>query len=182
MEYIRSEANSLGALNLELEKIETTLATKLSTEESGPRVMLADLDMNSNQLLNLPMPVDPTDPVRLTDFKRLILEEITNVKIFATMETLIPISQSDHGKHYVTLSSNDVTFVVDKAESVNTTGVSVLVFITQLGSGTVRLTPASGVTLVYPEDSAPTAYDKGSTLSLLAVTNDKWVLAGNLGY
>ena len=67
MEYIRSEVNSIGALNAELEKIEQALDTKVGTEASGPRVMHADLDMNSNNLLNLPYPASPTEPVRKQD-------------------------------------------------------------------------------------------------------------------
>lgn len=74
MEYIRSEVNSLGALNAELEKIEVALDSKLSTEATGPRVMTADLDMNSNQVLNLPVPSSPTDPVRLGDLPELLGE------------------------------------------------------------------------------------------------------------
>ena len=72
MEYIRSEVNSIGALNAELEKIETALDDKLGTRSTGPRVMHADLDMNSNQLLNVPVPVDPTDVVRLQDLPDLV--------------------------------------------------------------------------------------------------------------
>lgn len=72
MEYTRSEVNSLGALNAELEKIETALDSKVSTEASGPRVMHADLDMNSNDILNLPAPSAPTSPVRLQDIPNLV--------------------------------------------------------------------------------------------------------------
>jgi hypothetical protein len=72
MEYIRSEVNSLGALNAELEKIEVALEDKLSTEATGPRVMHADLDMNSNQILNLPAPSSPTEPVRVIDIPALV--------------------------------------------------------------------------------------------------------------
>lgn len=72
MEYIRSEVNSLGALNSELEKIEQALDTKVGTESTGPRVMHADLDMNSNQILNLPFPTTPTQPVRVVDLPQLV--------------------------------------------------------------------------------------------------------------
>lgn len=72
MEYIRSEVNSIGALNAELEKIEASLDDKVGTRSTGPRVMHADLDMNSNQLLNVPAPVSPTDVVRLQDIPDLV--------------------------------------------------------------------------------------------------------------
>lgn len=72
MEYIRSEVNSIGALNAELEKIETALDDKLGTESTGPRIMHADLDMNANQILNLGTPTAPTDPVRLQDIPDLV--------------------------------------------------------------------------------------------------------------
>lgn len=76
MEYIRSEVNSIGALNAELEKIETALADKLGTESTGPRTMNADLDMNSNQLLNLAAPQSPTDPIRKQDLDAYFMESI----------------------------------------------------------------------------------------------------------
>lgn len=72
MEYVRQEVNNLGALNAELEKIEVALGNKLGTESTGPRVMHSDLDMNSNQILNLPAPRDGTEPARLQDVISLI--------------------------------------------------------------------------------------------------------------
>lgn len=82
-EYIRSEVNSLGALNAELEKIETALDSKVSTEASGPRVMHADLDMNSNDILNLPAPSTPTSPVRVQDIPDLV-EQATGANYVGT--------------------------------------------------------------------------------------------------
>lgn len=76
MEYIRSEVNSLGALNSELEKIEQVLSTKVGIEDTANRVMQADLDLNSHKLLNVPVPVNPTDVVRLLELETYVAENI----------------------------------------------------------------------------------------------------------
>jgi hypothetical protein len=61
---ITSEFNSVTALNLNFDLIESWGATVLP--KSGG-TMTGDLDLNGFRLLNLPAPVDPTDPVRLVD-------------------------------------------------------------------------------------------------------------------
>lgn len=47
--------------------IETALENTLSRDGTTPNQMEADLDMNSNRILNLPTPIDPTEPVRVID-------------------------------------------------------------------------------------------------------------------
>jgi len=68
--------STLGALatnvNSNLEEIADALENTLSRDGTLPNMMQADLDMNSNQILNLPAPVNPGDPIRLAD--RLILK------------------------------------------------------------------------------------------------------------
>lgn len=66
-EYQPTVATTIGQINAELEKIAQELKTKVSRLEESSRVMLADFDMNSNRILNLPAPGGPTDPVRLQD-------------------------------------------------------------------------------------------------------------------
>jgi hypothetical protein len=67
MAYEHQTAGTVTALNNELEKIELDLRTKLSRKPDDERVMEADLDMNSNRILNLPAPGSDTEPVRRMD-------------------------------------------------------------------------------------------------------------------
>jgi hypothetical protein len=66
---------SIGAINTELEKVAVSQEDFLSRVGEAPNQMEAPLDMNSNQLLNLPYPADPTSPIRLLDLDRGSLVE-----------------------------------------------------------------------------------------------------------
>jgi hypothetical protein len=59
-------------LNADLETIEDAFDNTLSRDGTGPNQMLADLDLNGNQILNLPAPVDPNDAVRLQDLEAYV--------------------------------------------------------------------------------------------------------------
>jgi len=59
--------STIGAINTELEKIAVSQEDFLSRIGEEPNQMEADLDMNSNDILNLPFPRFPTSPVRLQD-------------------------------------------------------------------------------------------------------------------
>ena len=65
---IGSGYNTSSALNTELGKIETSVNSKVDKTGS---TMSGDLDMNSNQILNLPAPVTDTEPLRKGDISSL---------------------------------------------------------------------------------------------------------------
>lgn len=60
-----------AAVNPELEKIQKALETKLDRIPSAGKdnAMKSVLDMNSHRIINLPAPVDGTDPARLEDVR-----------------------------------------------------------------------------------------------------------------
>jgi hypothetical protein len=74
MAYEHQDAGTVTALNSELEKIESELRTKLSRLPGEERTMEADLDMNSNRILNLPKPLSFNEPIRLKDLQDAALE------------------------------------------------------------------------------------------------------------
>lgn len=57
----------INTVNANSDLIETAVENTLSRDGTSPNSMSNDLDMNSNQILNLPAPVSPTDPIRLQD-------------------------------------------------------------------------------------------------------------------
>jgi hypothetical protein len=68
--------------------IEDGFDNTLSLDGTEPNSMLADLDMNSNRILNLPRPLEDTEPVRLEDLTTLLgdqstleLDDLTDVVI-----------------------------------------------------------------------------------------------------
>jgi len=64
---LTNESSFLAALNEAMEDIEAFSDLVLSLNGETPNAMTADLDMNSKRILNLPAPVNDTDPVRLQD-------------------------------------------------------------------------------------------------------------------
>jgi|TARA_R110000764_G_scaffold155997_3_gene243917 hypothetical protein len=70
------QKTSLEALNAELEKIAVSQEDLLSRVGDTPNQIEYNLDMNNNRILNLPPPVNPSDPVRLQD---LTLPEIIGI-------------------------------------------------------------------------------------------------------
>lgn len=58
---------STVALNDAFTAIETAIENTVSRDGTTPNQMTADLDMNSNRILNLPAPADVKEPARLQD-------------------------------------------------------------------------------------------------------------------
>lgn len=66
-----------NTINSNMAAIMTAMENTLSRDGTYPSHMLADLDMNSNRILNLPAPVSGLEPFRLTDAQSLILSKST---------------------------------------------------------------------------------------------------------
>ena len=56
---------SVAKLNANFDLIEAALENTISRDGTSPNAMSADLDMNSNSILNLPNPTENTEPVTL---------------------------------------------------------------------------------------------------------------------
>ena len=64
---LQNESSVVSTINTNNTSIETALENTLSRDGSSPNTMSADLDMNSNNILNLPAPASDTEPVRVID-------------------------------------------------------------------------------------------------------------------
>lgn len=60
-------SSAVTALNSNFAIIQAFFDACLTTNGTAPNAMNANLDMNNYRILNLPAPVNPTDPVRLSD-------------------------------------------------------------------------------------------------------------------
>ena len=64
---LQNETTAVNAINANNAAIETAMENTLSRDGTVPNTMGANLDMNSNQILNLPAPASASSPVRLQD-------------------------------------------------------------------------------------------------------------------
>lgn len=64
---LSSLVNAPANINGIVTEIEVAFDNTLSRDGSSPNTMAANLDMNSHRILNLPAPVDPTEPMRMED-------------------------------------------------------------------------------------------------------------------
>lgn len=82
---LKAGYSSSNALNHDFEMIEAGFERTLDRHGGPGNAMLAPLDMNSERILNLPEPVEPTDVVRLQDFQNnvdtRVIEALTKLKV-----------------------------------------------------------------------------------------------------
>lgn len=69
---LSNEQSVVSSINNNNASIETALENTLSRDGSTPNTMSADLDMDSNQILNLPAATVDTEPVRKAEFDTAI--------------------------------------------------------------------------------------------------------------
>lgn len=63
----QNDSSAVATVNANSAALTTAIDNTLSRDGSSPNQMNANLDMNSNHLLNLPAPNSPQEPLRLTD-------------------------------------------------------------------------------------------------------------------
>jgi len=68
---LQNETTAVNAINDNNATLEAAFDNTLSRDGTSPNQMGADLDMNSNKLLNLPAPISNFEPIRLVDAQTL---------------------------------------------------------------------------------------------------------------
>lgn len=68
---LENQTTAVNAINNNNTVLEAALTNTLSRDGTSPNQMNANLDMNSNHILNLPAPISADEPVRLTDIQDL---------------------------------------------------------------------------------------------------------------
>lgn len=76
---LQNETTAVNAINSNSDVITAAFDNTLSRDGTTPNTMSANLDMNSNRILNLLAPSATTEPVRLQDFNTFIAAHTTNV-------------------------------------------------------------------------------------------------------
>lgn len=67
-----NDSTLVSTINTNNALTETALDNTLSRNGASPNQMQADLDMNSNRILNLPEAVSASEPVRLGDLEQIL--------------------------------------------------------------------------------------------------------------
>lgn len=74
---LTNEQSAVTSINTNNDAIETALENTLSRNGTLPNQMEAELDMNSNRIINLPSPVSDSEPLRLQDLTDFLGDEFT---------------------------------------------------------------------------------------------------------
>lgn len=71
---LANQSAAIATINANNALIETALENTLSRDGTSPNTMEANLDMNSNRIINLPLPSSNTEPVRKGEFDETIAD------------------------------------------------------------------------------------------------------------
>lgn len=71
LDNLQNDNTATTAINNNNESIETAIENTLSRDGTTPNTMSANIDMNSNRIVNLAVPVNNNDAARFTDLKAL---------------------------------------------------------------------------------------------------------------
>lgn len=115
-------------INQNFTNIQTALNEVLGRLSSTDNAMAIDLDMASNQILNIPLPVSPTDPIRLQDIQTLAISPIVKTITFSSAIT-VDTATTTFG--IITLTGNTT---IDFAGA-TIDGQQILLRLTQDGAG-----------------------------------------------
>lgn len=74
---LENQSTAVAAINANSALTESALENTLSRDGTSPNQMGANLDMNSNHILNLPAPLTEQEPLRLTDLEAFLAGNLT---------------------------------------------------------------------------------------------------------
>lgn len=150
---LSNQTSAISLLNSNNAAIETALENTLSRDGTTPNAMEADLDMNSNRIINLPEPVSGEEPARKADLDAVV----ASLGIGDALTTQ-PLSQ------FAPTSSAQLAGVLT-----DETGTGVVVFSASPSlTGTVDVTGSVHATV---EVSATTLSGSGAGITALDAAN-----------
>lgn len=71
---LEDQPTALAALNANFTAIATAIENTLSRDGTSPNTMTANLDINNNRIVHLPLPTQSSEPARLTDIDSALVD------------------------------------------------------------------------------------------------------------
>jgi len=163
---LQNESTAIAAINANSAAITTAFQDALALDGTTPNSMQADLDMNSNRIINLPTPISNTEPMRIIDFNTLqdggdisvsslptggtanqVLTKQSSTNFDVAWENTPGVNPGTANTlaYYSTttdVDSNTATEITNGALSLGTTG--------HTGSLTLNGTSSGGITITVP--------------------------------
>lgn len=69
---LSNDQTTIATINSNSAAIETALEQTLSRDGTSPNQMFSDFDMNSNKIMNLPLPTTALEPIRKVEFDNVV--------------------------------------------------------------------------------------------------------------
>lgn len=159
-------SSAVTTINNNFALVETAMENTLSRDGTSPNSMSADLDMNSNNIINLPAAASSTEPVRKAEF------DANNVTLEATVSTYA--NNASASAAAAAVSALEAESHADRAQNEAEPGTSTTSVLVGTGSKTFT-TQASkpfeaGRWLLIHRTSAPTTYMHGQSTSYTSTT------------
>lgn len=142
---LQDTTTSATAINNNNAAITSAFDNTLSRDGTTPNTMSADLDMNSNNVINLPYPATANEPIRLTDFSGLL--SAAGLPINTTLTFASPTAKVSTAQVTGTASTalrSDSAPAIDQGMSPTWTGAHEFDLAVKLKETSTPSTPASG--------------------------------------
>jgi len=102
---LANETSAIATMNANDALVETAMENTLSRDGTSPNAMSADLDMDSNQILNLPAASSSTEPVRKAEFDAQIAAGVAGI---SGGDVVGPVSSVDRGLAFFSSTSGKI--------------------------------------------------------------------------
>ena len=174
---------SVTTLNANNALIETALENTLSRDGTTPNSMAANLDMDSNRILNLPAPISDAEPLRYSDYVNGSTAGTTTTATLVTVEDLggyftstnvegaLQEAEADLAAHLADAAAAHAASAISVLDTAtNFTGTDVETVLAEIISTYAAQTTGNGASKIGIEDSAGylTATDVEAALAELA--------------
>mgnify|MGYP001560152309 CR=1 FL=1 len=153
IESLTNESSAITRLNANYAEIESKSDTFVSRDGTTPNTMTADLDMNSKRILNLPVPVADTEPLRKIDVPSAAsIVDINTSVANAGSSATASASSATASATSATNAANSAAQLIGTSTSSHDlgSGIGSKAFTTQAGKFF-----AAGTQLLITSDSAP---------------------------
>lgn len=146
---------AIAQINANSAVIQTAFDNTLSRDGTSPNVMSSNLDMNSNQIINLPAPISATSPLRLTDLNSFVGGgTVTNIPAGGTTgQVLAKTAGTDYAVGWTTTPT--ITLPISSLTGSTTSAALAALISDETGTGSIVF--STSPTFITPVLGTPTS-------------------------